>query len=268
MKYFRILAITLLFAANLLGQGEDGSPILTEFDFPGINILRTEYYDGNSLWGLIDGGADIYLEYGFEELAFQIVEWEGFNFRVELFRMIDGNSAFGIYSVSRYKCMMNDTLTNIICITQYQVQAAIGKYYISVANDKGTDEARNLTIDIFSKIISKLHQNIFTIPQFFEQERFSPYKDRFMFIKGKLGLQNGFPMWSEMFDKYSGYEVFLLPIVEDDYYAYISLIQFSSEKETDEFVGEHSTATDEGIHNKIERLSPVEIVFIESNRSE
>ena len=67
------LFLCILFAAFSASsaQDKDDFPILSVGDVEGMKIERTEYYDGNALWGLINGGADIYLEYGFDELAFQ-----------------------------------------------------------------------------------------------------------------------------------------------------------------------------------------------------
>ena len=94
----RLLLAIFLGAASLSpAQEKNDFPVLCVEDFEGINIERTEYYDGNALWGLINGGADIYLEYGFDELAFQTVEWLEQHFRVEIYLMTDEEAAFGIY---------------------------------------------------------------------------------------------------------------------------------------------------------------------------
>ncbi|MDP2303885.1 MAG: hypothetical protein Q8N03_15835 [Ignavibacteria bacterium] len=261
MKFFGIIVIYILFSTISVGQTDKGFPVLSESDFEGMKIQRTEYYDGNSLWGLINGGADVYLEYGFKELGFQEVEWKGFNFRIELYRMLDVTSAYGIFSASLYKCASRDTITKYICINPFQVQAAIGDYYISIANDKGTNEAQSVTLNIFSKIVSRMEKHYFAMPPFFDKEIFSQYIHNFKVVKGGLGFQNAFPMWEKMFEDFEYYEVDILPIEDERGFAYVSLIKFRTEKDAKRFVADNP----EGDTRIIKMISSTEIIFIETN---
>jgi hypothetical protein len=261
MKFFGIIVIYILLSSISVGQTDKGFPVLSESDFEGMKIQRTEYYDDNSLWGLINGGADVYLEYGFDELGFQEVEWIGFNFRVELYRMLDVISAYGIFSASRYKCASRDTITKYICVNPFQVQAAIGDYYISIANDKGTNEAQLNTLKIISKIVSRMEEHYFAMPPFFDKEIFSPYIHNFKVVKGGLGFQNAFPMWEDMFEDFENYEVDILPIEDERGFAYVSLINFRTEKDAKRFVADNA----EGDTKIIKMLSSTEMIFIVTN---
>ncbi|MFA6570329.1 MAG: hypothetical protein WCT77_03755, partial [Bacteroidota bacterium] len=49
-----------------------------------FDITRNDDYDGKSLWGYIDGGADLYLEYGFENLVVQEVKNKGEVYKIEI----------------------------------------------------------------------------------------------------------------------------------------------------------------------------------------
>ena len=71
MKKLLTLLIFIFSASIIFSQSEKEFPLLLDSDINGGKILRTSYYDGTSLWGLIDGGADIYLEYGFDKLLLQ-----------------------------------------------------------------------------------------------------------------------------------------------------------------------------------------------------
>ena len=75
MIYKPLLSISFLFilSCNYL-QAQSDIPRVTLSDIPGGVILRSEQFDGNSLWGYIDGGADIYLEYGFEKVRVEEIE--------------------------------------------------------------------------------------------------------------------------------------------------------------------------------------------------
>jgi len=265
MKQALLIILLFISVHSLYAQVDNNFPAITENEIPGGTITRASYYGGDALWGLIDGGADIYLEYGFDKLLLQEIEWRGIKFRVEYYRMNDAKAAFGIFSVSRYKCSVNDTLTNFICITPYQVQAAVGKFYISVANDKGDNEAMDATTGLFEKILAKINEPVFEIPLLFESRGLSLYKSRMKFIKGALGIQNGFPNWSEMFEQFTKYEIYLAPVETEKGYAYISQIKFGSESDIQKFVALNKPENQNKIIKKIRPVSPTEIIYIESN---
>ena len=101
-----ILFFVLLFAVSIQtsAQIDKDFPAPTADEAPAIKIIQEKYYDGNALWGHIDGGADLYLEYGFDKLLFQEIELNNIRFRIEYYRMKDPAAAFGIFSVSKFKC--------------------------------------------------------------------------------------------------------------------------------------------------------------------
>lgn len=268
MKIIRTIIFVGLFASHLFAQAEKLFPSIVEGDIPGGKITRTSYYNGDALWGLIDGGADLYLEYGFDKLLLQEIEWYGIKFRIEFYKMNDVKSAFGIYSVSQYKCNKNDTLTKFICITAYQVQSALGKIYISLANDKGNDVAVNLSLQLFNNILSRTTKIFFDIPDYFKKDSLKPFINDLKFIKGKLGLQNGFPAWSNLFDQFQNFEIYVLPIENEKGYSYISQIKFESVIDLQRF----KKITEEQSTKKITKTIPLtsrnEIIFIETNIKE
>ncbi len=265
MKRVLLIVVFLLTGYSLFAQEDNNFPSITAKDIPGGKITRTSSFGGDALWGLINGGADIYLEYGFDKLLLQEIDWSGFKFRVELYRMNDAKSAFGVFSVSRYKCNLNDTLTKYICRTPYQVQAAIGKFYVSITNDKGNKEVQYLTTDLFKNVLVKMEETVFELPTLFHEIIYDFYKNQMKFMKGKLGLQNGFPTWIEMFDNFSNYEIYLLPVELDNGYAYISQIKFESESEMQKFINENKSQSQNNISKIIKSLSTHEIIFIVSN---
>jgi hypothetical protein len=265
MKRKFILFLSLISSSLIYSQTEKDFPVMTGAEITGGKVVRTNYDDGTSLWGLIDGGADIYLEYGFDKLLFQEIEIKGLKFRVEIYRMTDDKAAFGIYSVSRYKCSHRDTLTKFICITPFQVQAAAGKFYLSISNETGDKETERITLNLFSKYLFKINGNSIALPELFTNKSFEPYKNRLKFIKGRLGVQNGFPAWIEMFEPYSDYEIYLLPVESENGFANIALIKFKSENEARKFIDENSIGSKNRITKTIKSVSAGNLIFIESD---
>ncbi|PKL83931.1 MAG: hypothetical protein CVV24_02555 [Ignavibacteriae bacterium HGW-Ignavibacteriae-3] len=265
MKKYFVPAVLFTFSILIHAQPDKDFPELSQSDIANGKIIKTNYYDGTTLWGLINGGADIYLEYGFDKLLLQEIEMNDINFRCEIYKMNDGKAAFGIFSVSRYKCELSDTLTKFICITPFQVQAAVGEYYLSISNDKGDGAAGKLTLELFSRYAARINSSPIELPRLFGNVAFKPYKNQLKFIKGGLGIQNGFPEWMEMFDQFSNYEAYILPMVSPTGYANIAQIKFNSESDANAFEERNKYLSQNKIMKKIKVLSPDQIIFIESN---
>lgn len=269
----RLLIVLCLLLLNVSAQ--DYFPALQQNDFNNFVINKTKEFDGNSLWGHIDGGADLYLEYGFDKLLFQDVEFKGVNFRVEFYRMKDEKSAFGIFSINRFRCNKSDTLTKFICITDNQIQSALGRFYISISNEKETDEALQLSFVLFNKILSRSNEQLFNLPEIFESEKLRPFKENVKFIKGALGFQNGFPLWESMFSEFDDYSLFLLPVENDSGYVNLAEIEFANQNDLINFlksldissmkVGEQIITTFEEQFLQVKRESENKLLYEESD---
>lgn len=69
-----------------------------------INWTQTDsvrIYSGEDLFTMINGGADIYIEYGFVQVAAVEYSNQSHSLTAEIYEMSDESSAFGIYSVSK-----------------------------------------------------------------------------------------------------------------------------------------------------------------------
>lgn len=214
---------------------QDSFPRLSEKDIPGLHIVSEKYYDGTSLWGYIDGGADVYLEYGFARLLARNADVNGTRYRIDLYRMNDPESAFGIYSISAFSSMHADSLPPVHCVSRYQLQAACGDYYLSVVNDKGTEEAGRIGAAIGRKLLSQIEPADFALPSLFELETFSPYTGSVKFIRGRLGIENGYPGWEELFSEAARYSVYLMPVRSDSCDIALAHVIFGRKEEADEF---------------------------------
>jgi hypothetical protein len=262
LKAIRI-ALLFLFAGTFYAQTDSDFPALTKNDITEGKIIRESYFAGDALWGIIDGGADIYLEYGFDKLLLQEIEVRHTNFRVEFYRMKDPVSAYGIFSVSHFKCGKRDTLSKFVCITPFQIQCALGKFYVSIANDKGTKEAELLTVELFKIIFGRSKERLFEVPEIFVNPEFNSQIGTLKVIKGALGFQNGFPMWSEKFEQFSNYTVYLLADDSGEEYEYYAVIKFSSASELKKFVAQNP----DSVSVKTKSVSATDLLYWESNKS-
>ncbi|MBU0764898.1 MAG: hypothetical protein KJ607_08695 [Bacteroidetes bacterium] len=92
-----------IFAQNV-GTGAD--PVLPQH-LDALNIRQIETPDvftGQDLYLLIDGGADIFLEYGFSKVVFAKYRYAGLRkISAEVYYMDNDSAAYGIYSLKKCK---------------------------------------------------------------------------------------------------------------------------------------------------------------------
>lgn len=266
MNMLKLLKHFLLFCLLVsLSAQQDNFPQLTPGEIDYGEITRTEFYNGEELWGLINGGADLYLEYGLDKTLLQEVVVDDKNYRVEIYGMNDEDAAFGIYSIRKFNCVKTDTLVEYICITPYQVQAAVGKYYISISNQSGDANSEKYTIYLFEQLLKRIDYTTYTLPEYFNKSYFESYRDQIKFIRGRLGLQNGFVRWEKFFYGYHNYEITILPVKIDTGYINLAQINFESEDETERFITNNTQTKNGKIFKKVESISPKEIIFVETN---
>nr|NQU92862.1 hypothetical protein [Bacteroidota bacterium] len=214
MKYFiAIFWISLSF--NLSVQDTPVIPQLHEADITGLQITRNDTYDGSSLWGYMNGGADIYLEYGFRGIRVQEMVVDGEKIKAEIYLMNGPESAFGIYTIKIFRCLVSDTILSPDCLGNYQYQAAKGPIYISVMNDSGNETASLACLKAGEKILENIEISSFDIPAFALVNMTQISGSQIKMIKGPLGVQNAIPKWIGLFDGMTKYRIYYLNIKKE-----------------------------------------------------
>lgn len=272
----KLLSILIFITVSAqIAFSQNDIPVLDSTDIPDAVITRSERYDGKSLWGYINGGTDIYLEYGFDKVFVQEIIWKKYQFKINVYRMKDAEAAFGIFSVSRHKCAPLDSISEFNCVTPYHIQIAHGRLYISIVNDNGSSREQELALQLAKKILKKSKEKIFVLPTLFEKAVFLPYKNALKFFKGRLGIENGFPEWEEMFEGIKDYSAYMLPIEIKEGHIYTAQIGFKDEKEKNNFLKKLNLVSQkgksyqeksfEGKFRAVKELSRTKIIYIESN---
>jgi hypothetical protein len=230
LKYLSALFCFFFLQASI-SFAQDLTIKLIPSDIPDGQIIRTEQYDHNSLWGYIDGGADLYLEYGFNKVTAQEVLIDSFHFKVDIYEMNSPEAAFGIFSISHKKCPDTDSFAQFVCSSPYYLQCVSGNFYISIINDNGTEEEQNISRFLAKKILSKLLQVKLDIPLFCKTELFSPHINKLIFVKGRLGIENGAPDLADIFDDVKSYSFYFLPVETDS--GMIDIMQVTIDADSD-----------------------------------
>jgi hypothetical protein len=251
-------------------------PVLDSTDFPDAKILSTKIFDGNSLWGYIDGGADIYLEYGFDKLIAQEISWKEFHFKVDIYRMKDAEAAFGIYSVSHRNCI-SSKISKFSCATAHHVQFALGRYYVSVVNDNGSEQEQEMGLSLAKLFSKKLKGQPVVLPHLFRKGIYAQHNNLLKFVRGNLSIQKAIPDWEELFDGIKSYSMFVLPVELKDGYINVAQVDFKNNKGKIHFLKklgmiskERKPYQEKSLDGKflaVKELSPTEVIYLESNLS-
>lgn len=199
----------------------------------GAQIVRTESYTGRALSGYMNGGAELFHEYGFVALTMQEVTVAGAGeITVEVFRMSSPRAAYGIYSVSRHGCRDEDTAASAVCDGAYQVQGTAREHYIRVQSGTDTPVARQARRGLFSALARRLGQERVAVSSYFRNMR------NVMLMAGPLGVQNGMPDLEEVLEGIDGYTVQAIrPDTTTAGYDLVAEIAFISDERMTSFAG-------------------------------
>jgi len=221
---------------SVIGQDINNIPELTESDLKNGEIIRNETFNGNSLWGYINGGADIYLEYGFKGLRVQEFTLDDQVIKAEIYLMSDQESAFGIYSIKTFNCIFNDTLFCPDCQNNYQYQSAKGPIYISITNENGSDRANAACLETGKKILEKIKGSEFKLPVFQNCNKNHFRLNDCKLIKGRLGLQNGISKWIGLFEDFDDYKIYYFRYKNQNFNISCAEIIFREQNDKDQFL--------------------------------
>ncbi len=198
----------------------------------GIELSQSRTFTETSLYGYINGGAELYLEYGFDTLIVTEVVSEGRDIRVEAYRMKDPEAAFGIFSVSRFRCNGGPRLTQHLCRSAYQVQFAKGPYYFSIVNDTGTEADQRKSGEIAAFIIDQIADSPFDPCYFYTDGVDDETMRGAVLVRGPLGIYNGIPTLSDKLGEASDYSGLMIRRGQDT----LASLRFNDDKAVNDFL--------------------------------
>jgi hypothetical protein len=149
-----------------------------------------EVYPGENLFDLIDGGADIYFEYGFTQVVSADYLDPALNItQAEIYEMTDPSSAYGIFSLSQQAVGWGTTYGQLSVVTDDYIAFWKGRYYVNISwssrQDPGSRPMETLAGRINSNILETGDYPLL-VTRF---EALDPTK-RAVFLRGNLALSN------------------------------------------------------------------------------
>ena len=179
----KLLYITLLLLASVSLNASE------------VTIVRERSFEGDALYGYMNGGSDLYFEYGFRKLTVRDIKYEGFSYTVELFQMDSPKNAYGIYSIQVFKPIRVDSLVRggFDALSKYVLLAAMSDRYISITFNDGPKASRGADF-LMKELLQEIEPDPSSSPSDFFPEDISrlerPFSGRLKYIRGPLGLAN------------------------------------------------------------------------------
>lgn len=194
MKKYLTLILSFIIISSAYSQDDIVDLLPDPFALPGIQLAgEPEIYQGEDLFDLINGGAEIYLEYGFVKVASQnYSEMKGnSSLRVEIYEMTDPEAAFGIFSFTAMGQPIKDKITHyIVSDTDYGMMVR-GSYFIIAS-------FANLNPDLKSNILQRIVEEMNSkIEKYAEKPKLQvatqppcPDFTHVLYFRGKHALRN------------------------------------------------------------------------------
>ena len=93
------------------------------------------------LYGYIDGGAELFLEFGFEHLTLQKYRNGANEIAVEIYKMTDPGAAAGVYVMKRGKETPDASFKERHTLNRHQLMFQRNRYYVTINNLSGGEKA-------------------------------------------------------------------------------------------------------------------------------
>jgi hypothetical protein len=151
-------------------------------------VKRERTFTGEGLYGFMNGGADLFLEYDVQSLVNRDVYYKNEDFTIDIYEMPTPEDAFGIYSMHIFRCQQADTLDLIDCYSPYQMLAVAGNFYISIVFPSGSSHAQEIAIELIP-LYTSVDKNIKPdFPEIFISG--SPFSGNVKYLRGPLSVSS------------------------------------------------------------------------------
>ncbi|MGE4290224.1 MAG: DUF6599 family protein [Salinivirgaceae bacterium] len=155
----RLFLLTNLLLSAFLLQATSIHGLLPENKSSGdwLTVGQTEHYQSDELYFLINGGADLYLEYGFKEVVAQSYQNNANEkISVEIYAMKSNEAAFGIYSLSKSPKGETATLGDFSVKTPNSLLFTSGSYLVLMRSASSSTQVSEGFCLLAENIIKKI----------------------------------------------------------------------------------------------------------------
>lgn len=156
-------------------------------------IDKPQEYVSNDLFVMIDGGAETYIEYGFQQaLDAKYLLENTKTISVQIYEMTDDGAAFGIYTATRNEDDRNVGIGNYSSGNDYYIMVQKGKYYYVVSSEEKTPELQKTVSDIAKSISNEIAENA-ALPDIVKKGLDAGFNvENLKYIRGKIALSSNY----------------------------------------------------------------------------
>jgi hypothetical protein len=216
MKRPLLIAAILAVSGSLYLSAQEAF-VLSRDDLPGWKYMDAASYTDKELFGHINGGAELYMEYGFQELLAQRWVSDSAELNIEAYRMATKDGAFGVATLARGPEAYRTELRRWSWLAPGQLILAHGEWHVNVtitgAGKEDTATLNNAALGMLRRV--RIQDGEAVAPSPFQRPELKDYESRLRFIIGPLGLQNAAPEWSDFFESIDVFRLYLAD-VEDE----------------------------------------------------
>ena len=185
------LFVMMIFGAQNLAGQEIEKLVPTLADLNGWKMTsEPEVFIGDNLFDLIDGGADLYLEYGFDRvISAHYADPSLNNIQVEIYEMIDASSAYGIFSITQQTLEWSNQYGNLSTVNQDYISFWKSKYYVILS----WSSRQHLDEPLLAKLANMIGQKIpdeGNYPNLMQSFQEADPGKKVIYLKGNLALSN------------------------------------------------------------------------------
>jgi hypothetical protein len=140
------------------------------------------------LYGYIDGGAELFLEFGFTELLVQRYQYHENEMSLDLYRMESADAALAVYLAKKGQ---EQPVADVECRHtggDYQITALRGRYFIQINNNNGKLENRPAMLDLFKAVLNAIPEE--KPHEWFSQKPPHTISGSEMLVRGQYSLQS------------------------------------------------------------------------------
>jgi len=112
------------------------------------------------LYGYIDGGAELFFEFGFDQLTLQKYKKGAHEVAVEIYRMTDPVAAAGTYFMKRGKEARDPGFRERHTVSRHQLLFQRHRYYVTINNLGGADGLTGDLVRFASAVASRLPADV------------------------------------------------------------------------------------------------------------
>ena len=241
MKRFAatITLIAALAAALLPFPVSASAPLqLRADDLPGWEVGAPDSYGANQLYGYINGGAEIYLEYGFRRVLGQRCTKDRHELQADIYEMVNTEAAFGMFSTLRGRCGTKLPGSAWHCVTPEQILFTKGKYLVSIVPYDRAAGTREAAMTAARALLARIREADYRAPRPFGDAPFSTSQQTLRYVHGPLALQSVLGDWQPFFDGIKRFEMHHVTVGDGGRLTEAAVITFRSRRDAERFLAQ------------------------------